>query len=254
MNLDVLAFGAHPDDTELCVGGTLIKLKSLGYKTGIVDLTQGEMGSRGDSKTRLKEAARAAEILDIDCREALDLGDGRLDEDLYQKRLPIATLIRKFRPVLILAPYQGDRHPDHAAAGRLVERACFDARLIKLDLGYPIHSPTAVLYYPLHDYIEPTLVVDISDVFSRKMEAIKAYESQFYAPVGNNEHTPVGISNYIFHIESRSRFYGSLINVDYGEAFWLRDPIRITDLMAILAEDRGQNSSGHQDTKPLRFV
>ncbi|HAV43384.1 TPA: bacillithiol biosynthesis deacetylase BshB1 [bacterium] len=248
MNLDVLAFGAHPDDTELCVGGTLIKLKSLGYRTGIVDLTQGEMGSRGDSPTRLREAAKAAEILGVDLRQTLDLGDGHLDEDLFKKRPPITTLIRQFKPTLILAPSKEDRHPDHAAAGRLVERACFDARLTKLDLGYPIHAPKATLYYLLHDYVEPTLVVDISDVFTQKMEAIKAYESQFCVPVKDNEHPPIGISDYIFHVESRSRFYGSLINVEHGEAFYLRVPLRIKDLVALFEGEKslGCCSSGSE--------
>lgn len=241
MVLDILAIGAHPDDAELCVGGTLIKSKSLGYTTGIIDLTQGEMGSRGDSKTRLEEAEAAARVLGLDLRETLNLGDGRLDEVSATMRCPLTRLIRRLRPRLILAPHWQDRYPDHAAAGRLIERACFDARLAKLDLGYPIHSPEAILYYPLHEYIEPTLVVDISDVFVKKMDAIKSYTSQFYAPVEDKNPT-LGISNYIFHIESRSRFYGSLINVDYGEAFWLKPPIRIRDLMTILTEDRGQKT------------
>lgn len=231
--IDILAIGAHPDDVELCVGGTLIKSKSLGYNTGIVDLTRGEMGSRGDSQIRLREAERAKEVLGVDLRETLDLGDGRLNEVPAEKRMILTRLIRRLRPRVILIPYFKDRHPDHAAACRLIERACFDARLVKLDLEYPIHSPRAILYYPMHDYIEPSLVVDISDVFKEKMEAIKSYTSQFYAPVIDKDCSTFGISNYIFHIESRSRFYGSLVNVDYGEAFWLRDPIRITDLMSI---------------------
>jgi bacillithiol biosynthesis deacetylase BshB1 len=236
--LDILAFGAHPDDVELCVGGTLIKSVIAGYKVGIVDLTIGEMGTRGDTKTRIKEAYTAAKILGVDIREQLNLGDSKLDEVSYEKRLGIATLIRKFRPAIILAPYQQDRHPDHAAAGRLIERACFDARLTKLELGYHIHAPNIILYYPLHDYVEPSLVMDISDVFSQKMKAIKAYNSQFFAPVAKNEFPPVGISNYIFHIESRSRFYGSLIDVDFGEAFWVKGPIKVNDIVNILKHMR----------------
>lgn len=231
MDVDILAFGAHPDDVELCIGGILIKSKMNGYRVCVIDLTRGEMGSRGDWKTRQEEAARAAKVLGIDYRECLDLGDNYLDIDPIKKRSSIARMIRRFRPRVVLSPHKEDRHPDHAAAGSLVERACFDARLSRLDLGHPPYAPISILYYPLHEYVEPTFIVDISDVFSKKMEAIKAYKSQFSSPLPTHEYRPIGISDYLFHIESRSRFYGSLIDVEYGEALCSALPLKIDDPM-----------------------
>lgn len=230
MEVDILAFGAHPDDVEICVGGILIKSKMKGYRVCVVDLTGGEMGSRGNRKKREIEAACAAERLGIDHRENLNLGDNYLDIDPIGKRASIAKVIRRFKPKVILSPYEEDRHPDHAAAGRLIKRACFDSRLPKLDLGYPPHAPLSILYYPLHDYVEPTFVVDISDVFKKKMEAIKAYKSQFCEST-NLSIRPIGVSDYIFHVESRSRFYGSLIDVPYGEALFSEVPLKIDDPM-----------------------
>jgi bacillithiol biosynthesis deacetylase BshB1 len=229
MEVEILAFGAHPDDVELCVGGILIKSKMEGHRVGVVDLTGGEMGSRGDRKTRQKEAIRAAEVLGLDHRECLDLGDNYLDTETTEKRFSIAQVIRKLKPKVILCPHKGDRHPDHAAGGRLVERACFDARLPKLDLGYPPYAPLYIFYYPLHDYVKPTFVVDITRVFAKKMEAVKAYESQFSLPFPTHPQKPIGISNYLFHVESRSRFYGSLIDVEYGEALLIDFPLKIKD-------------------------
>lgn len=234
MQLDILAFGAHPDDVELCVGGILIKASMAGQKVGVVDLTQGELGSRGDEETRDKEAQKAKEILGIKIRENLDLGDGKL-YDNYQNRLIVANIIRKYKPKVILAPFEKDRHPDHVAASTIIEKANFDARLKKLKSEYPPHAIQHILFYLAHEYYHPTIIVDITEVFPEKMEAIKAYNSQFYAPISGNECTPIGISNYIFHIESRSRFYGSLINANHGEPLISKYPIKVDNLMRLFS-------------------
>lgn len=234
MDFDILAFGAHPDDVELCVGGILIKASKAGQKVGVVDLTQGELGSRGDEKTRNKEATLAKEILGIKIRENLDLGDGKL-YDNYRNRLIVADIVRKYKPKVILAPFEKDRHPDHVAASTIIEKANFDARLKKLKLEHPPHAIQHILFYLAHEYCSPTVIVNITEVFPEKMKAIKVYNSQFYAPISGNECAPIGISNYIFHIESRSRFYGSLINVNYGEPLISKHPIRIDDLMRLFS-------------------
>jgi bacillithiol biosynthesis deacetylase BshB1 len=228
MELDILAFGAHPDDIELCVGGIIIKATKAGYRVGVIDLTRGELGSRGDQEIRGREAKEAMKILGLKIRENLDLGDAKLEEN-YENRMKVAKIIRKYRPKLIIAPFEKDKHPDHMAASKIVEKANFDARLKKLKLGIKPHSPTYIFYYLAHEYHPPTFIVDISEVFSLKMKAIKSYHSQFYAPVDKKEYTPIGISNYIFHIESRSRFYGSLIDVDYGEALISKYPLKIKE-------------------------
>ncbi|MDI6786673.1 MAG: bacillithiol biosynthesis deacetylase BshB1 [bacterium] len=234
MNFDILAFGTHPDDIELCVGGILIKASKAGQKVGVVDLTQGELGSRGDEKIRNKEAILAKEILGIKIRENLSLGDGKL-YDNYQNRFIVADTIRKYKPKIILAPFEKDRHPDHVAASMIIEKANFDARLKKLESDYPPHATNQILFYLTHEYYSPTLIVDISEVFFEKMRAIKAYDSQFCAPISSEECTPIGISNYIFHIESRMRFYGSLINVNYGEPLISKYPLKIINLMRLFS-------------------
>jgi bacillithiol biosynthesis deacetylase BshB1 len=231
MELDLLAFGAHPDDVEMCVGGILVKMKKLGFKVGIVDLTQGEMGSRGDTKGRISEAQRAKEILMVDVREILNLGDARIEEK-YENRLIIAKIIRKFRPKVVLIPHSKDYHPDHVASASLIENACFDARLRKLELEHPPHSPKLLFYYPMHEYVEPTFVVDVTQEFEKKMEAVKAYESQFLKPPPP-DYIPLGVSNYLFHIESRARFYGSLIDVSFGEPLIAKKPIPIQSVVAV---------------------
>jgi len=231
--VDILAFGAHPDDVEMCVGGLLIKMKKQGYRTGIVDLTRGEMGSRGTPLIRAQEAAEASRILEVDVRENLDLGDTRLAAS-YENVLAAARIIRKLRPSIILTSYLEDWHPDHAVAGKLVQQAFFQTRLVNLDLGFPPHYPRQIYYYPCHQPLIPTFVVDITSEFPRKMEAVSAYRSQI-SPAKEGEHPrrTIGISDYSFHLESRCRYFGSLINVKYGEALWVERPLKLDDPCAL---------------------
>jgi len=233
--VDLLAFGAHPDDVEMCVGGLLIKMKKQGYRTGIVDLTRGEMGSRGTPQIRAQEAAEASRLLEVDVRENIDLGDTRLSAS-YENVLAVARIIRKLRPSVILTSFFEDWHPDHAAAGKLVQQAFFQTRLVNLDLGFPPHYPRQIYYYPCHQPLIPTFVVDITSEFPRKMEAVSAYRSQISEhPVadGDNPQRTIGISDYAFHLESRCRYFGSLINVKYGEALWVERPLKLDDPCAL---------------------
>ncbi len=237
--LSVVAFGAHPDDVELSCGGTLALLAAAGERTVIVDLTRGEMGSRGTPETRNQEAARAAEILGAAGRENLDLGDARLEVTLAARHR-VAEVIRRHRPDLVLAPWGEDPHPDHAAAGRLVREAAFDARLAKLDLGHPPWAPGLILFYPGHRPVPPTVVVDISDFFPRKMEAVRAYRSQFPEEGRRSEVRPVGFDDYLWHIESRARHHGSLIEVRYAEGFVIPDPLPLRHPGLLLAGRGGR--------------
>jgi bacillithiol biosynthesis deacetylase BshB1 len=239
MKLDILAIGAHPDDVELGAGGLLIRMQALGYTTGIVDLTRGELGSRGTPEIRAREAKAAANVLGAKVRRNLDLGDGHLEVCLANRH-SLAKAIREFRPTFLLGPYFDDKHPDHAAAGNLMKDAFYDARMPKLNLGLPPHSCRRLFYYPCHIYVHPSLVVDISPYFERKMEAVRAFESQFVKLDDNSipNYINIGISDYLFHMECRCGHFGSLVGVKYGEGFFSQDPLLINDPYAMLPGER----------------
>ncbi|MDI6704226.1 MAG: bacillithiol biosynthesis deacetylase BshB1 [bacterium] len=226
MKVDILVFSPHPDDAELGVGGLLIKMKGFGYTTGIIDLTRGEMGSYGTPEIRKEEAWKAKELLNLDTREIIDLGDCKI-EDNYKNRIIISNLIRKYKPRIVLTPFVEDRHPDHITTGTLVKNSNIYCRLKNLKSDYSPHAPKLFLFYPLQSCIKPTLVVDITEVFEKKLDVIKVYRSQFER--SNQDISPIGIRDYLFHIESRNRFYGSLINVKYGEAFIVETSLNIKD-------------------------
>jgi bacillithiol biosynthesis deacetylase BshB1 len=239
VKLDILAIGAHPDDVELGAGGFLLRMKALGYTTGIVDLTRGELGSRGTPEIRAQEAEAAARILGVKVRRNLDLGDGRLEVSL-DNRHALARAIRELKPSFLVGPYFDDKHPDHAAAGGLMKDAFYDARMPKLKLGVPPHSCRRLFYYPCHIYVHPSLVVDISPYFEQKMEAVRAYESQFGESQGqiNLDYYHIGISDYIFHMECRCGHFGSLVGVSYGEGFYSQDPLLVNDPHDLLPAGR----------------
>lgn len=236
-HIDICACGAHPDDVEMGVGGILLKMKKRGFRTGIVDLTRGEMGTRGTPEIRAKEAARASQLLQVDVRENLDLGDTLLAVT-RERILALANIIRKLRPSVLLAPYWIDYHPDHATAGLLMQQAFFHVRLAKLKLDFPPHYPKRIYYYPCHQPVIPHLVEDITEEFNQKMEALKAYQSQISLEADSQHlQRSIGITDYAFHVESRSRYFGSLINVRYGEAFLVDRPLQlnmVTNLHSII--------------------
>ncbi len=237
MKLDVLTFGTHPDDVELFCGGTIALLVEQGYRVGIVDLTRGELSTRGNVQLRKSEAETAANILGVHIRENAEIPDGNI-ELTAQNRKKMITFIRKFQPKLIIAPFEQDRHPDHEHASRLIREASFYAGLDKIKNEYPAHQPQAIVYYFSHYLKEPTFIVDVSAFFKTKLMSLEAYESQFFGrSKESNEDKETYISTLSFwqSIEMRAKFYGNLIGVEYGEPFFYQAPLKINNLLEIFA-------------------
>jgi bacillithiol biosynthesis deacetylase BshB1 len=224
--VDILLFGAHPDDVEWGAGGTVLKLQKSGTSFGIVDLTRGEMGSRGTTEERDKEAEDAASWMGARFRENLGLPDCGV-VDSVENRKQIASVIRRWRPKLVLAPYSTDRHPDHAATGHLIRNAAVYCTLRKSSDPNPAHKPSAYLYYLLHHFTQPDMVVDISDVYNRKLELLRMHASQFSKTAEGFGVLLLGMNDYLFGLESRDRFFGSLIGVHHGEAFVSEVPLKL---------------------------
>lgn len=223
---DVLAFGAHPDDVELGCGGTLIKLADLGHSTALVDLTRGEMGTRGTVETRQAEAAAAAEIIGAVARENLDLTDGDIRTNAEAKH-GVARVIRKYRPRLVLIPFYADRHPDHYHASELTYEGTFLAGLTRYETGQESYRPSKVIYYMRWHEFEPTFIVDITDQFERKMEAIYAYSTQFKPDDVLYEQTRLTGPEFHWELVHRMAYYGSLIQKQYGEGFLIRGKLEV---------------------------
>ena len=228
MALSTLAFSPHPDDVELRCGGTLIKLSDGGHSTGVIDLTIGEMSTRGSTpeREREREAEESSKILSLQCRENLAIPDGnvRLSED---NKLKVIRAIRRYRPRVLMLPYWEDRHPDHAHASRLIFDAAYLSGLSKLDTGQKAHRPEILVYYMGYFEFTPSFVVDVSAEHERKMEAIRAYRSQFYNPDYQAEETMLSKPEFLEDLELKSRYYGSLIGATYGEPFLVRGSIRL---------------------------
>jgi len=224
--VDVLLFGAHPDDVEWGAGGTALKLQATGTSFGIVDLTRGEMGSRGTTEERDKEAEEAAPWMGARFRVNLGLPDcGVIDS--VENRKQIASAIRRWRPKMVLAPYWTDRHPDHAATGNLIRNAAVYCTLKKSNDPNPPHKPSTYLYYLLHHFTDPGIVVDISEIYHRKLELLRMHASQFSKTAEGFGVVPLGMNDYLFGLESRDRFFGSLIGVHHGEAFVSEVPLKL---------------------------
>ncbi len=223
MKLDILAFGAHPDDIELGCGATLAKEVSLGKKIGIVDLTRGELGTRGSAEIRDQEAAAAAKILGILIRENLRFRDGFFVND-EKHQLEVMKMIRKYRPEIVICNAIDDRHIDHGKGSKLVSDACFLSGLIKIEttldgVVQEAWRPKVVYHYIQWKNIEPDFVVDVTGFVDKKVEAIMAYSSQFYNPNTNEPVTPIATKNFLDSINYRSQDLGRLIGTDYGEGF-----------------------------------
>ena len=233
MTVEVLLFGAHPDDVEWGAGGICLLLKKHGVSFAIIDLTQGEMGSRGTQEERSKEALRAAEFTGAAERQNLGLPDCGLVDNPDTRR-KIASVIRRYRPRLVLAPFWKDRHPDHSATGLAVRQAALYCALKKLDDPNAPHKPGAYLYYLLHNYQKPALVVDITDIYQAKLDMLRLHHSQFSKTAEQLGVLPLGMSDYLFGLQSRDRYFGSLIGAHYGEALIVDQPIRLSGLTPIL--------------------
>jgi bacillithiol biosynthesis deacetylase BshB1 len=232
--VDVIAIGAHPDDAELGCGGTLAKMKKLNYNMAIIDLTEGELGSRGTVKQRYSEAAEASKILGLTFRKNLKLPDGQISASL-ENRNRVIEIIRKTKPRLILAPYHDDRHPDHVQANRLVTEAWFYSGVKKVLPEIPPHRPYRILYYMAKYEFKPSFVIDISDEFDTKFKALSAYKSQFYNPEWPEEQTFISSRWFMESVDFRARHYGWMAGVKYGEPFWIRESIAIDDPIPIFS-------------------
>ncbi len=226
--MDILFFGAHPDDVELCAGATAAKCVKDGRSIGIVDLTRGEMGTRGTPATRAREAARAARILGASFRLQLDFTDGGLRTG-REEELEIIALLRRWRPKIVFAPYPDDRHPDHTRAGRVVTEASFYSGLRALETGAAAHRPQTVIYYLQNYHLEPTFVVDVSRAWKTKMRAVMAFKSQFFDPSSKEPRTFISDPGFLAMIEGRGRHFGVMIGAAYGEGFVTKLPPRIDD-------------------------
>ena len=231
MPVDVLAIAAHSDDIELTCGGTLVTLHTAGHSFGIVDLTRGEMGTRGSAATRESEARRSAEILGAAFREILDFGDGGLSKS-RENELILIDLIRRERPRLILAPYPDDRHPDHRRAGEIVTDAAFYAGLRKIETAHPAHRPQQTIYFSTAYVHPPTFVVDVTAAMEKRRAAILAFSSQFHNPESREPVTLLSQQSFLEAVEGRARYFGFLINTEFGEGFVSKLPPRIDDPIA----------------------
>jgi N-acetylglucosamine malate deacetylase 1 len=229
--VDVLAIAAHPDDVELTCAGTLLALAARGRRFGIVDLTSGEMGTRGDAAVRAREAKHAAEVLGATFRETLGLGDGGLATD-RDAELAVIDVIRRERPRLVMTSYPEDRHPDHARAGRLVADAAFYAGLRKLETAHPAHRPQQTIFFSTAWFHEPNLLVDVTAVWPKRRDAILAFASQFHDPASKEPATMLSQETFLRAIEARARELGFRIGVEFAEGFVSRRPPRIDDLVA----------------------
>ncbi len=231
MKLDLLAIGPHPDDVELTSGGTLLKMAQAGYRTGILDLTQGEMGTRGTPETRLREAARAAKILGVKVRRNLGLPDARLQvtEDY---KIVIAEMIREFEPRAVILPYWEGRHPDHYTTATLGYEACFIAGLKNFSLGGQPFRPFKILYAAAYADVRPTIAVDITRQYARRRRAILAYASQFRPPKkARKSRVVIPLDTLEERMSLQARLYGRMIGVQYAEGFVVKEVAQIDDVV-----------------------
>lgn len=233
--IDVLAIFAHPDDVELTVGGTLLKMKSLDYKTGALDVTAGEMGTRGSVETRAEEASEAAHILKLDVRENLGLADGHVFAD-DESRTKLVRVLRRLKPKIILTHQDGDPHPDHNHIVGLVRESARLASMRKYDEDFGQERITVpiVAHNVFSRHTVPTFIVDVSEFLEQKMEAIKAHRSQFYNPDSKEPETRLTSEGFLGELENRSRYFGSLIGATAGEPFFVREALNVEDPIALL--------------------
>lgn len=237
--LDVLAIAAHPDDAELGCGGTLMLHKKLGRRVGILDLTRGELGSRGSADLRDAEARAAAEFMRLDYRAQLGMADG-LFEETEANLLSMVRALRLTRPRVILANALSDRHPDHGRAAHLVRRAVFMSGLPKFEtfgdnnMKQDAFRPDLLLHYIQDHFRKPDLVVDITPFFHEKMEAIRCYTSQFHDPTSKEPQTPISGADFFPFLEARAREMGRMIGVPFGEGFELHNPLKINDFTDLI--------------------
>lgn len=239
--VDLLAVAPHPDDAEVGCGGALMLTAANGLRAAVADLTRGERSTRGTPQLRAEERAQASELLGLAERVDLGLPDGRIGTDPAH-RDAVVELLRELRPLIVLAPELEDRHPDHAATGRLVQEACYLAGVGKLGRGRP-YRPVRLYHYPLHHPCEPTFVLNVSVVWERRMRAVDAYESQFGASADpTTELSGGGFRELLF---ARSRVYGAMVGVAHGEPYRSRGPVKMEELPGLRAT-RPERAPGYR--------
>jgi N-acetylglucosamine malate deacetylase 1 len=242
MKLDILAFGAHPDDIELSCSGVLLTEKANGKKTGVIDLTRGELGTRGSAEIRLIEATAAKSILQLDVRENLKMADGFFKNDETHQKIIIQT-IRKYQPEIILCNAPEDRHPDHGKGAQLIEDASFLSGLSKIQTEFEGQiqaswRPKYVLNYIQDRYLKPDFIVDITSSFDKKIESIKAYGTQFYNPLATDgAQTYISTPAFLDGIIARAAMFGKMIGVQYGEGFISKKAIGLSNLDALILKN-----------------
>jgi bacillithiol biosynthesis deacetylase BshB1 len=236
MKLDILVIGAHPDDAELGAGATIALEIAAGKKVGVIDLTRGELGTRGTAETRDTEATEAAQILGLAVRENMEFADGFFKND-KEHQLALIRQIRKYRPEVVLCNAIDDRHIDHAKGSQLASDACFLSGLLKIDTQLDGSDtwqepwrPKRVYHYIQWKNLEPDFLVDVSAFMDKKMEAIKAYRTQFHDPESKEPETPISSKNFLDSVLYRARDMGRLIGVDYAEGFTVERPLAVTGL------------------------
>lgn len=238
MKVDILAFGAHPDDIELSASGTLLKYINQGKKAAIVDLTEGELGSRGTNITRSNEANLAASILGVEARVNLNLGDGFFEYN-QENLIKVVEQIRFFKPEIVFANAIDDRHPDHGKGSKLVSDACFLSGLLKIKTNYQgesqeHHRPKVVYHYIQDRFIKPDFVIDISEYIKLKFEAIFAYKTQFYDPEMEGPQTPISSKKFIDFLKGRMATMGREIDVPFAEGFTVERTIGVNNLFDLI--------------------
>ncbi|MAR65078.1 MAG: bacillithiol biosynthesis deacetylase BshB1 [Flammeovirgaceae bacterium] len=238
MNVDILVIMAHPDDAELCCSGTILASINQGLTVGLVDLTRGELGTRGDEQIRLLESKNSSDLLELKFRDNLEFRDGFIsDAENYINE--IIKKIRKYSPKIIITNSKKDRHPDHENTSKIVKKACFLSGLVKYktklnNKNQQPHRPKLILYSIQNDYIEPDIIIDVSNFFSKKMESVKCFKSQFYDPESSEPNSFISSLEFLDFVESRSIEMGHKIGTKHGEGFTLDNPVSINSLSNII--------------------
>ena len=235
VQLDVLAVFSHPDDAELAMAGTLLKLKSLGYRTGVLDMTRGEMGTRGTPEIRAKESLDAARVMGLDARLNLELPDGHVSVN-DEARSAMVRILRAHRPKVLFTSHWDDPHPDHAATCRIVREAARLATMKRYDeaAGLEVVKMPSIAHAVYSRLVVPSFIVDVSDFVEGKMNAIRAHASQFYSAESKEPTTRIAEKGFLQDLEWRLRYYGSLIGVNAGEPFYVREALNVDDPVTLL--------------------
>lgn len=232
MKLDILVFGAHPDDIELGCAGTVIKEVQSGKKVGIIDLTRGELGTRGTAETRTAETEAATKILGVSVRENMDFKDGFFKDD-EQHKLALVKKIREYRPEIVITNAVSDRHPDHGRASQITVDACFLSGLEKINTGQDVWRPKAIYHYIQFNNLTPDFVVDISEYMDKKLQAVKAYTTQFFNPKSKESETIISSQGFLDSISYRAKDLGRQSNCEYAEGFLAHQMPKVDSLFDI---------------------